>query len=168
MSAGYRGFAVSASASASYSNKSNHQDGSAKQQSTAYLVGTYEVHKAKVYIPPELIELTDSVEDIFKQFVLTRKNKAIKESNQTIVDTEKLILDIPSLLELKQLFDMYGYFVITEYTLGGKLYTSETVKKDGVSNKHLVLNVMLLVEQWLLWVCSLIVRRIHFEINYRI
>lgn len=93
--------------SANYGQTDQKESASQSTSEVVYLVGIQEVRKARVVIPPEMIVLSPLVEE---QFAAAAAGGAEA---------------------LRPLFDRHGYFVITEYTLGGKLYTSETETRTG-------------------------------------
>ena len=109
LKAAYRGPAFSGALAVNYGQSSSNAQGSSARQESVYLVGIQEVRKARVHTPPQMIELDPLVEAAFAEASL--KGAAA----------------------LKPLLDLHGYFVITEYTLGGKLYTSERESKSGSS-----------------------------------
>lgn len=103
----YKSPAFKGALSANYSHTDQNESASQSSSEVVYLVGIQEVRKARIVIPPEMIVLSPLVEE---QFAVAAAGGAEA---------------------LRPLFDRHGYFVITEYTLGGKLYTSETETKTG-------------------------------------
>lgn len=107
LSIAYKSPAFKGSASANYGKSTQNESVADEKSEIVYMVGIQEVRKARVVIPAEMIVLSPMVED---QFAIASRAGAHA---------------------LRPLFERHGYFVITEYTLGGKLYTSETEKKSG-------------------------------------
>jgi len=105
----YKGPAFKGALSANYSHTDQKESAAQSTSEVVYLVGVQEVRKARVVIPPEMIVLSQLVEDQFAAASLGGAEA------------------------LRPLFDRHGYFVITEYILGGKLYTSETETRTGTA-----------------------------------
>lgn len=109
MKVAYKSPAFKVAVAAKLEQTSKNESSAAHRDEVIYLVGIQEVRKARVHVPPEMIVLDRLVEQQF-----------IEASTQGAE-------------ALKPLFDHHGYFVITEYTLGGKLYTSEKETRTGSS-----------------------------------
>ena len=107
MKVAYSNLVVKAAAAASYQRSQQSEAKSADRKETIYLVGIQEVRKARIHTPPGMVVLDRLVEEQFAEASLLGADA------------------------LKPMFDRHGYFVITEYTLGGKLYTSEKEEKLG-------------------------------------
>lgn len=109
MKVAYKSPAFKVAVAAKFDQTSKNETSAAQREEVIYLVGIQEVRKARVHVPPEMIVLDRLVEQQF-----------IEASTQGAE-------------ALKPLLDHHGYFVITEYTLGGKLYTSEKETRTGSS-----------------------------------
>lgn len=103
----YKSPAFRGALSANYSHSDQRESAAHASGEVVYLVGTQEVRKARVVIPPEMIVLSPLVEAHFAAAAAGGAEA------------------------LRPVFDRHGYFVITEYTLGGKLYTSETEARSA-------------------------------------
>ena len=113
LSVAYRNPVVSASLSANYKQGKRSEEASASKSEKVHMVAMQEVRKARITIPPEAIKLSQYTTEQFRNAVNSSNN--IKEQAEA----------------LQVVLDRSGYFVITEYTLGGKLYSSETLTKKG-------------------------------------
>jgi hypothetical protein len=140
LSAGFSVFGASVGVSASYDSKSQQESSNSATGTSINLVGVQEIRKMRVHIPSDRIAIAPFVLDKFKK--VGRKIEEVKAAQKknryedgSVRDQMQLALlaaeEGKLIAEIGQLLDQYGYFVITDYTIGGKLSTSETREVKG-------------------------------------
>ena len=128
LSASYGGAGYGVGAAFSASTSSQHAEKTDKRKKTAYIAGVYEVQKLRIFIPPHLIVLADHVTAAFAGAITVLKAEDAKDKADTkmLPDERAKRALLRKHAKFVELFDEYGYFVVTHYTIGGKLSSSET------------------------------------------
>jgi len=124
-----KGLDVGVGASHGQSEQSASSDQSAG--SSVYLVGVHEVRKFKIHIPDNRIILDPEVVKKFEA-AFTAFKKATEHRDAT--DRAVAVAAAVAEAKAKAVLDEFGYFVITDYTIGGKLYFS--VVGEYLKKKH--------------------------------